>query len=139
MLIAGSDGRGFVIGQDELLSSTRKGRQVLAVEAPAQAALIVRADGDHVATIGENRRMLVFPLAQVPEMARGKGVRLQRFKDGRLSDARVFKLDEGLSWRDSAGRTFTVAKAELRDCLGDRAAAGRLPPKGFPRNNKFVG
>ena len=100
---------------------------------------MVPAAGDHVATIGENRKLLVFPLEQVPEMARGKGVRLQRFKDGGLSDARVFAIADGMTWRDSAGRTFTVAKADLKDWIGDRAESGRLPPKGFPKNNKFEG
>ena len=137
MLIAASDGRGFVVAQDELVSATRKGRAVLNVDAPALAWLVTPAAGDHVATIGENRKLLVFPLAQVPEMARGKGVRLQRFKDGGLSDARVFPLADGLTWRDSAGRTFTVGKTDLKEWIGNRAEAGRLPPKGFPRNNRF--
>jgi topoisomerase-4 subunit A len=139
MLVATSDGRGFVVGQDEMLSSTRKGRAVVNVDAPAKVVLAAPAAGDHVATIGENRKMLVFPLSQVPEMARGKGVRLQRYKDGGLSDARVFKLSEGMTWRDSAGRTFTVAKSELKEWIGARAEAGRLPPKGFPKNNRFEG
>ena len=82
-------------------------------------------------------KLLVFPLSQVPEMARGKGVRLQRFKDGGLSDARVFALADGLTWRDLAGRTFTVGKTDLTEWIGNRAEAGRLPPKGFPRNNRF--
>ncbi len=139
VLLAASDGRGFVVGQDELISSTRKGRAVLNVDAPALARLVTSAAGDHVAVMGENRKLLAFPLAQIPEMARGKGVRLQRYKDGGLSDARVFALDDGLTWRDSAGRTFTVAKAELKDWIGNRAEAGRLPPKGFPKNNRFEG
>jgi len=139
MLIAASDGRGFVVGQDELISSTRKGRGVLNVDAPAIACLATSVAGDHVATIGENRKLLAFPLAQIPEMARGKGVRLQRYKDGGLSDARVFALDDGLTWRDSANRTFTVIKTDLKDWIGNRAEAGRLPPKGFPKNNKFEG
>jgi len=139
MLVAASDGRGFVVGQDEMLSSTRKGRALLNVDAPAAARLATPAAGDHVAVIGENRKLLVFPLVQVPEMARGKGVRLQRYKDGGLSDARVFKLADGMTWRDSAGRTFTVGKADLKDWIGTRAEAGRLPPKGFPKNNRFEG
>jgi topoisomerase-4 subunit A len=139
MLIASSDGRGFVVPQDDLLSSTRKGRQVMGIDAPATCVLIVPAIGDHVAVIGENRKLLVFPLSQTPEMARGKGVRLQRYKDGGLSDIRVFALDEGLTWRDSAGRNFTVAKDELKDWIANRAESGRLPPKGFPKTNKFEG
>jgi topoisomerase IV subunit A len=139
MLIAGSDGRGFVAPQDDLISSTRKGRAVLGVDPPAVAHLAVPANGDHVAVIGENRKLLVFPLGQIPEMARGKGVRLQRYKDGGLSDARVFALKDGMSWRDSAGRGFNVSMPELKDYIGNRAEAGRLPPKGFPKNNKFEG
>ena len=139
MLVATSDGRGFVVGQDEMLSSTRKGRALVNVDAPAKARLAVPAAGDHVAVIGENRKILVFPLSQVPEMARGKGVRLQRYKDGGLSDARVFALAHGMTWRDSAGRTFTIGKADLKDWIGARAEAGRLPPKGFPKNNRFEG
>ena len=95
------------------------------------------ADGDMVATIGENRKMLVFPLEEVNEMARGKGVILQRYKDGSLSDVRVFKKGDGLTWLDPAGRTFTLPIAELRDWLGQRAQAGRLAPRGFPKSNKF--
>ncbi|MGD0721101.1 MAG: DNA topoisomerase IV subunit A [Roseiarcus sp.] len=137
MLVAASDGRGFIVAQDELLSATRKGRAVLVVDAPATASLIVPADGDHVAVIGENRKLLVFPLAQTPAMARGKGVRLQRYKDGGLSDARVFWLKDGLTWRDSSQRLWTVGARDLRDWIGARAEAGRLPPKGFPKNNRF--
>ena len=93
-LIASSDGNGFIIGDDELLSSTRKGRAVLNVTAPATAALVAPAAGDHVAVIGQNRKLLVFPLRQLNEMARGKGTRLQRYKDGGLSDAKVFAIAE---------------------------------------------
>ena len=138
-LIASSDGNGFIVGDDELLSLTRKGRAVINVTAPATAALIVSAAGDHVAIIGQNRKLLVFPIVQLNEMARGKGTRLQRYKDGGLSDARAFAIAEGLTWRDSAGRTFTVARPELKEWIGNRAEAGRLPPKGFPKTNRFEG
>jgi len=137
MLIAASDGRGFVTAQDDMLSSTRKGRAVLNVDAPAEALVVTPANGDHVAIVGENRKLLLFPLAQVPEMARGKGVRLQRYKDGGLADARVFALKHGLTWRDSSQRTWSVGAGDLKDWLGNRAEAGRLPPKGFPKSNKF--
>jgi topoisomerase-4 subunit A len=137
MLVAANDGRGFLVAQDELISSTRKGRALIGVEPPAKASLIVPAEGDHVATIGENRKLLIFPLSQLPEMARGKGVRLQRYKDGGLADARIFKLADGLAWKDSAGRHFSVDKAGLREWIGNRAEVGRLPPRGFPKNNKF--
>jgi topoisomerase-4 subunit A len=90
-----------------------------------------------VASIGENRKMLLFRLDELPEMARGKGVRLQRYKDGGLSDVRVFRRDDGLSWLDPAGRTFTLPMSELKDWIGERAQAGRLAPRGFPKSNKF--
>jgi topoisomerase IV subunit A len=137
MLVAAADGRGFLVNQDEMISSTRKGRMVLNVSPGAAARLIVKAEGDHVACIGENRKLLIFPVAQIPEMTRGKGVRLQRYKDGGISDALVFSLSAGLVWHDAAGRTFRVDKSQLRDWLGTRAEAGRLPPKGFPKNNRF--
>ena len=104
------------------------------------AKLTARAEGDrpyHVAVVGQNRKLVVFPLDQVPEMARGKGVRLQRYKDGGISDARVFAMADGLSWTDSAGRVFVVAKPDLKEWIGNRADAGRLPPRGFPKNNRF--
>ena len=138
MLVAVTDGRGFVVNQDDMIGGTRKGRQVLNVDKPSTAHLIVPAIGDHVAVIGENRRLLVFPLAQVPEMSRGKGVRLQRYKDGGLADLKIFAIKDGLSWVDTAGRTFNVVGEDLRDWLGNRAEAGRLPPKGFPKVNKFT-
>ena len=109
MLIVATDGKGFVVLQDDLLSSTRKGRQVMGVDAPATCCLVIPAGGDHVAIIGENRKLLVFPLSQVPEMARGKGVRLQRYRDGGVSDARV------LSWmRASPGATPQAAISTSR-------------------------
>ena len=124
--------------EDEVIASTRKGKQVLNVDLPAEARCCVPVgDGDHVATVGENRKMLVFKLDEVNEMARGKGVFLQRFKDGGLSDVRVFKKSDGLTWLDSAGRTFTLPWNDLREWVGERAQAGRLAPKGFPRSNKF--
>ncbi len=138
-LIVASDGNGFLVAEDDLLSSTRKGRSVLNVSDKATAALIVPATGDHVAVIGQNRKLLVFPASQLNEMGRGKGTRLQRYKEGGVSDARVFSIVDGMTWRDSAGRTFTVAMPELRDWIGNRAEAGRLPPKGFPKNNQFEG
>ncbi len=137
MLLVAKDGRGFIVPQDELIAGTRKGKQILNLDKPVQAALITPADGDHVAIIGENRRLLIFPLEQVPEMTRGKGVRLQRYKDGGVSDAKVFHLNDGLSWMDGAGRSFSVGKRDLKDWIGERADAGRLPPRGFPKSNRF--
>jgi topoisomerase IV subunit A len=137
LLLVGSDGRGFVAPADDIVANTRKGKQVLTVDAPAKAVVAVEAEGDHVAIVGENRKLLVFPITQLPEMARGKGVRLQRYKDGAVSNAKAFTLSEGLTWKDSSGRTWTVSAADLKDWIADRAEAGRLPPKGFPKNNRF--
>ncbi len=137
MLVAGSDGRGFIAPCDEMVGGTRKGKMLLNVDPAVKATLIVPAVGDHIAVIGQNRKLLIFPRDQVPEMARGKGVRLQKYRDGGISDGRIFRRAEGLTWQDSAGRTFTIAMRDLRDWIGNRAEAGRLPPKGFPKNNKF--
>ncbi|PZR94521.1 MAG: DNA topoisomerase IV subunit A [Stutzerimonas stutzeri] len=139
LLVATTEGRGFVVPTDDVVANTRKGKQVLNVEAPVEAMLAVPAEGDHVAIIGQNRKLLCFPISEVAEMGRGKGVRLQRYKDGGLSDAKTFRLEDGLTWLDTSGRTWTVAQAELLEWLGHRAEAGRLPPKGFPKNNKFGG
>ena len=108
-----------------------------AQEAIQRAAVCVPASGDMVAVIGDNRKLVIFPLAEVNEMTRGKGVRLQKYKDGHISDARVFVKKDGLTWLDAAGRTFTLAMAELKDWNGQRAQAGLVAPKGFPRSNKF--
>jgi topoisomerase-4 subunit A len=139
LLVASTEGRGFVVPTDDVVANTRKGKQVLNIDPPVEAMLVVPAEGDHVAIIGQNRKLLCFPLSEVAEMGRGKGVKLQRYKDGGLSDAKVFKLEDGLTWLDSSNRTWTVAQAELIEWLGHRAEAGRLPPKGFPKNNKFGG
>ncbi len=139
LLICSTGGYGFIVPEDEVVASTRKGKQVLNVTEPEEARLIVPVpDGaDHVAIIGENRKMLVFKLDQVNEMTRGKGVILQRFKDGALADARVFKKSDGLTWSDSAGRTFTLSWSELKEWVGERAQAGRVAPRGFPKSNSF--
>jgi len=137
LLVAGRDGRGFVVAEDECLGNTRKGKQVLNVKPPGKGCAMAPVEGELVAAIGENRKMLVFALDQVPEMARGRGVRLQRHRDGGLSDIKTFKAQDGLNWVDSAGRVFTLSLQELADWRGNRADAGRLAPKGFPKNNTF--
>ena len=137
LLVGATSGHGFIVPEEEMVAMTRKGKQVMNVDEPAEACVCVPAEGDTVAAIGENRKMLVFPLDEVPEMGRGKGVRLQRYKDGSLSDVRVFRRSEGLTWLDPAGRTFTLPYGELRDWVGERAQAGRLAPRGFPKSNKF--
>jgi topoisomerase-4 subunit A len=136
-LVASATGRGFVVSEDECLANTRKGKQVLNVTLPDEARAVASVEGELVASVGENRKMVIFPLDQVPEMGRGRGVRLQRYRDGGLSDAKTFKAEDGLTWIDPAGRVFTVAMRELADWRGNRADAGRLAPKGFPKINKF--
>ncbi len=139
LLVASDAGDGFVLAENEAVAQTRSGKQVLNVRAPVTARLArpVAEGDDHVAVVGENRKLLVFPLADLPEMARGKGVRLQRFKDGGLSDARTFRLADGLSWPDPAGRIRSVPAADLAEWIAKRATAGRMAPRGFPRDNRF--
>jgi topoisomerase IV subunit A len=136
-IVASHQGRGFIVAEEECLGTTRKGKQVLNVKAPDEARAVAVVEGEQVASIGDNRKMLIFPIEQLPEMARGSGVRLQRYKDGGLSDVKTFKGSEGLTWTDGAGRAFSLTLKELSDWRGNRADAGRLPPKGFPRSNKF--
>jgi topoisomerase IV subunit A len=136
-VVASGAGRGFVVAEDECLANTRKGKQVLNVDLPDEARAIAPVEGELVASVGENRKMVIFPLDQVPEMGRGRGVRLQRYKDGGLSDVKTFAAGDGLTWIDPAARVFTVAIKELADWRGNRADAGRLAPKGFPKINKF--
>ncbi|HVX82946.1 MAG TPA: DNA topoisomerase IV subunit A, partial [Devosiaceae bacterium] len=138
-IIASSVGNGFVVEENELIANTRKGKQILNVSGTEEARVSAPVSGDMVAVIGENRKLLIFPLQQLPAMTRGKGVRLQRYKDGGISDLKTFSSGEGLTWVDSSGRTYSKPMAELRDWIGDRAQAGRQPPNGFPRNNRFVG
>ena len=139
VILVSQAGNGFVISETEMIANTRKGKQIMNVAMPDEAKLVVTVKGDHVAVVGENRKMLVFPLDQIPEMTRGKGVRLQRYKDGGISDVRCFVMSEGLSWDDSAGRNFVRTKDELAEWIADRATAGRAVPKGFPRSGKFSG
>ena len=134
LLVAANDGRGFVVETDEIIAQTRQGKQVLNVATGVEGAVCVPVEGDTVAVIGSNRRLIVFPLDEVPVMARGRGVILQRYRDGVLSDAKVFAMAEGLTWRiGERMRTQT----ELADWLGKRSQAGRLPPTGFPKSNRF--
>ena len=136
-LVASAQGRGFVVSEDECLANTRKGKQVLNVTPPDAARALAILEGELVATIGENRKLLIFPLEQVPEMTRGRGVRLQRFKDGGLSDIKTFKAADGLTWVDAGGRVFVQSTKELAAWHGNRADAGRIRPDRFLTNNKF--
>ncbi len=139
LLLVSHEGNGFIVPEAEVAANTRKGKQVMTVKAPDEAKLCLPVSGDAVAVIGENRKMLVFALAELPEMARGKGVRLQKYKDGGVLDVKTFTRADGLTWIDSAGRTFTKPDAELAEWKGPRASAGRLVPKGFPRTGRFGG
>ena len=136
LLVASSDGRGFLVPEQEVVAQTKAGKHVLNVAGDVEAAVCTDGAGDHVAVLGENRKLLVFPAVEVPEMTRGKGVILQKFRDGGLSDVRVFTLADGLECR-TGSRIRTFAAAELAGWIGKRAQAGRLPPKGFPRGNRF--
>lgn len=135
LIVASATGDGFVVPMEDVLAQTRAGKQILTLREGARTAACRVAEGDHVAVVGENRKLLVFPLADLPEMAKGKGVRLQKYKDGGLSDLRSFTLAEGLSWKDPAGRTRV--ESDLTEWLGARASAGKMAPRGFPRDNRF--
>ena len=140
LLVASTDGRGFVTSGDATLAETRKGKQLVNLRPGAKLAVVrpIAEDADAVAVVGENRKMLVFPLAELPELARGQGVKLQRYRDGGLSDAVAFALTEGLSWAlgGESGRTRT--ETDLTPWRAARGAAGRMPPIGFPRTNRFT-
>ena len=133
-LVAASDGKGFLVKGEDLLAEKRTGKQVLNVDPPAEAAVCAPAEGDSIAGMGENRKLLIFPIDQVPEMTRGRGVQLQSYRDGGLSDAKVFTRKEGLSW--VLGERTRV-ETDLRAWVGNRAGAGKAPPNGFPRSNRF--
>jgi len=135
-LVASHGGRGFVVAEDECVANTRKGKQVLNVNAPNQAVAITNVIGDTVAVIGTNHKMVIFPLEQVPEMARGRGVRLQKYSVGKLSDVMTFTAKDGMTWKDAAGREQSLTWKELTDWRGNRADAGRQA-RGLPTSNKF--
>ncbi len=135
-LVASHDGQGFVVNEDDCVGNTRKGKQVLNVEMPNEARAITTVTGDSVAVIGTNHKMVIFPLDQVPEMARGRGVRLQKYTSAALSDVATFDAKAGLTWKDSAGRDQSMTAKQLTDWHGNRADAGRLA-HGLPKSNKF--
>ncbi len=137
LLVASTAGDGFIVPADEALAQTRAGKAVLTVADGVRLALCRPVAGDHVAVVGENRKMLVFALSELPEMARGKGVRLQKYKDGGLADAITLTLAQGLSWKEQGGRTRS--EPDLTEWLGPRAGAGKMAPRGFPRDNRFAG
>lgn len=134
-LVASTTGHGFIVKEEDCLSSTRKGKQVLNVTSDAEACVCRPVDGDMVASVGDNKKFLVFPLAELPEMSRGKGVAIQKFQSDGLSDAKVFSKKEGLTWVDRSGRVQSID--DWKSYVGKRAQSGRIAPKGFPSNKKF--
>ena len=136
LLLASSAGDGFVVQESDIVAQTRTGKQVLNVKNDITALICKPVAGDYVATVGQNRKVLIFPIDELPIMSRGKGVRMQKYKDGGLNDATTFNLIDGLSWLDPAGRRRI--ESELADWVGKRAGAGRMAPRGFPRENKFT-
>ena len=142
VLVASSAGDGFIVPETEVIAQTRSGKQILNVKGDVRAEVCVPVTGDHVAVVGQNRKLLIFPLAELPEMTRGKGVRLQAYRDKGhvLSDVKCIALEHGLSWKESGGRTRTETEASLRDggYVHKRAGAGRMAPRGFPRDQRFT-
>lgn len=133
-IVASSDGRGFRVKSDDVLAQTKNGKVVLNVDAGVEARAICEVTGDHVAVIGENRKLLCFPLTELPEMSRGRGITLQKYKDGGLSDVTTFTFKDGMNWTTGAG---VRNEPKMKDWLGQRAQAGHMPPQGFPRSNRF--
>jgi topoisomerase-4 subunit A len=140
LLLAASDGKGFVAKSEEILAETRKGRQVVNVRTGARLSVVkpIRADADYVAVIGDNRKLVVFPLAELPEMTRGQGAQLQRYRDGGLSDAIAFRFEAGLSWPMGGDSGRVRTETDLTAWRTARGAGGRMPPTGFPRDNRFT-
>ena len=136
MLVAASTGHGLLVPTEAALAQTRSGKQVLNISGTARAVACCVAEGDMVASVGMNRKLLVFPIDEVPEMTRGKGVILQRFKDGGLADVTAYSAEAGLTWKAGGGRTRT--EADMSNWLGKRAGAGKMPPTGFPRPARFT-
>jgi topoisomerase-4 subunit A len=134
LLVAAENGKGFLVRSDEVAASTKNGKQVLSLSENARAAFCRKVTGDHLAIMGENRKLLIFPLSQIPEMRRGQGVALQKYKDGHIADVKMFTLKEGLSWKSGER---TRLETDLTPWLGHRGTQGRLPPAGFPRSNRF--
>lgn len=136
LLLASNDGRGFIVNSDDLLAQKKAGKQVLNLGTGAKAQICLPVGGELIAIVGTNRKLLVFEASEVPEMARGKGVILQRYKDGKLGDVTFLKAEEGLSWEQGGGRTRT--ETDLTTWRGKRAGAGKMPPNGFPRPARFT-
>lgn len=139
LLLAANTGRGFAAEMDELLAETRKGRGVVSTKPGVKLTVVreIAAEHDHVAVIGENRKLVIFALSEVPILGKGQGVTLQRYKDGEMSDVITLRLEDGLSWAMGGDTGRTRIEKDLLPWKVARGAAGRLPPNGFPRDNKF--
>ncbi|HEU5048366.1 MAG TPA: DNA topoisomerase IV subunit A [Rickettsiales bacterium] len=133
-LVASDAGRGFVVKSEDVVASTKNGKQILNTVDKGRALALRVVDGDSVAVIGDNRKLLIFPISEIPEMTRGQGVALQKYKGGSLADVKIFNQADGLSWK-SGERVRT--EEDIKPWLGHRGTAGRLPPTGFPRSNLF--
>lgn len=139
LLVAASDGRGFIVAASEVIAETRKGKNVMTPKPGARLTVVrpVAPGDDYVAVIGDNRKLAIFPLVELPEMTRGQGVQLQRYREGGLSDARTIVFAEGLSWTMGGDSGRTRTESDLTAWRTARGAAGRMPPTGFPRDNRF--
>ena len=134
-IVASSDGRGFIVKSEDVLAQTKNGKQILNLDETTKAVAFAPVAGDTIAVIGNNRKMLLFPVTELPEMARGRGVILQKYSGGELSDVKTFVWKEGLTWQ-AGDRTRT--ESDLRSWKGERAQAGKIAPNGFNRSNKFA-
>ena len=132
--MASSDGRGFLVAEDDVIAQTKNGKQVLNVGKGTEAQACAPVVGDSLAVVGENRKIVIFPLDELPEMARGRGVKLQSYKGAGLADLTTFNLKEGLSWKTGAG---VRTERDVKAYLGKRSQSGRVAMRGFPRNNRF--
>ena len=126
---------GFIATSEDLIAQTKTGKQILNVSGDTKASIFVPVTGDSIAVVGTNRKLLIFSREELPQLAKGKGVILQKYKDGKLSDVKSFNISDGLSWHMNGGRQRT--ETELSTWIGKRASAGRMPPTGFPRPPKF--
>jgi len=134
LLVASSDGRGFLVKGGDVFTDRRSGKQVLNLSDQVEATICTPAEGDHVAVVGTNRRLLIFPVQYIPVLSRGRGVILQRYKEGSLSDVQVYREEEGIFWRSGSG---IRREKKLENWYGKRGQSGRLVPKGFPKRNTF--
>jgi topoisomerase-4 subunit A len=139
LLVASHSGNGFIVPENDVIAMRRAGKQVLNVSGTDEAVACTVVQGDHVAVMGENRKLLIFPLKDLNEMTRGKGVRLQKYKDHGLGDVKCFTLKDGLIVYDRSNRARNFSATDLKDWRGERAQAGRLPPRGSPSGTKFGG